>query len=80
MENPQDYTSEELLAHNRAQIEGWMQEGRSVIDVGPEPGRGLYPMATSPNYAMEQNILREYAGYRTDILPGEDPWVIPIDF
>jgi hypothetical protein len=70
------YTTEELLAHNRAQIESWVAEGRPVIDVGPEPGRAFSPMATSPNYATEQNILRGYAGYSTDVLPGETDWRI----
>jgi hypothetical protein len=74
VENPENYTSEELLAHNRAQIETWVAEGRPVIDIGPEPGRAFYPMATSPNYAMEQNILRGYAGYSTDVLPGKTDW------
>jgi hypothetical protein len=78
VENPENYTSEELLAHNRTQIETWMAEGRPVIDVGPEPGRAFYPMATSPNYAMEHNILRGYAGYSTDVLPGETDWWITI--
>lgn len=72
--NPEDFTSEELLADNRAQVEGWVAEGRQVIDIGPETGRAFYPMATSPNYAMEQNIVNGYPGYSTDIVPGESDW------
>jgi hypothetical protein len=74
LENADDYTAEEQLAHNRAQIESWMAEGRSIIDIGPEPSRALYPMATSPNYAMEQNVLSGYAGYSTDVIPGDGDW------
>jgi hypothetical protein len=72
--NPENYTTEELLAHNRAQIESWMAEGRQIIDIGPEPGRALYPMATSPNYAMEQNIVSGYGGYSTDLLSTDQEW------
>ncbi len=74
LENPQNYTSEELLAHNRAQIEAWKAEGRAIHDVGPEPGRAYYPMETSPNYGMEHNLVRGYAGYQPVVLPGEANW------
>lgn len=49
-------------------------EGRPIIDIGPEPARTFYPMATSPNYAMEQNIVRGYSGYSTDVLPTDQDW------
>jgi hypothetical protein len=74
LENPENYTSEELLAHNRAQIEAWKAEGRQIFDVGPEPGRAFYPMETSPNYGMEHNLVRGYAGYQPVVLPGEANW------
>ena len=67
-------TSEELLAHNRAQIDAWTGEGRTIIDVGPEPGRAFYPMETSPNYGMEHNLVRGYLGYQPMVLPGESDW------
>ena len=72
--NPENYTSEELLAHNSAQIETWMNEGRTIYDVGPEPGRAFYPMETSPNYGMEHNLVRGYGGYQPVTLPGEANW------
>jgi RHS repeat-associated protein len=74
--DPENYTTEELLAHNRAQVESWVQEGRTIIDVGPEPGREFYPLETSPNYAMEQNIVRGYENYIQAVLPGENDWGI----
>lgn len=74
LENPQNYTAEELLAHNRAQIETWMSEGRAIYDVGPEPGRAFYPMETSPNYGMEHNLVRGYEGYQPVTLRGEANW------
>ncbi|NMM17074.1 MAG: hypothetical protein HHJ14_08015 [Cellulomonas sp.] len=74
LENPSSYTSEELLAHNRAQIDAWTGEGRTIIDVGPEPGRAFYPMETSPNYGMEHNLVRGYLGYQPMVLPGESDW------
>ena len=74
LDNSDEYTAEELLAHNRAQIEAWMAEGRPIIDIGPQPGRSFYPMATSPNYAMEQNIVSGYGGYSTDLLPLDQDW------
>jgi len=72
--NPEAYTSEGLLAHNAAQIDTWMSEGRTVIDIGPEPGREMWPLPTSPNYAMEQGMLGNYPGYATDVLSGESDW------
>jgi hypothetical protein len=72
--NPADFTSEELLGHNRAQIEQWISEGRKIIDIGPEPGRAFYPLETSPNYAMERNIVRGYSNYVRHILDGEGDW------
>ncbi len=43
MENWQNFTTDELLAHNRAQIELWKLEGREIIDIGPAPGRAFTP-------------------------------------
>ncbi len=76
LENPASYTYDELLAHNRAQIETWTGEGRTIIDIGPEPGRAYYPMETSPNYGMEHNIVRGYPGYQPTVLPGESNWMV----
>ena len=76
VENPASYTYDELLAHNRAQIETWTGEGRTIIDIGPEPGRAYYPMETSPNYGMEHNIVRGYPGYQPTVLPGESNWMV----
>lgn len=45
-----------------------------IYDVGPEPGRAFYPMETSPNYGMEHNLVRGYAGYQPIVLPGEANW------
>lgn len=55
--NPENYSQEELLAHNQAQIQAWKADGRSVIDIGPDPLRPGYPGPTSPNYAMELQEL-----------------------
>jgi hypothetical protein len=72
--NPENYTSEELLADNRAQVETWMNEGRPIIDVGPNPANPYYPMETSENYAMEHNIVRGYQNYTAHVLDGESDW------
>ena len=65
-----------LGEHERREIEAWMEEGREVIDVGPQPGRAFYPMATGEDNAMEQNVLRGYDRYSMDVLPGEADWWI----
>jgi RHS repeat-associated protein len=75
IENPLDYSPEDLLADNRAHIETWMNEGRTIYDIGPEPGQAYYPMATSPNYAMELNAVSGYSGYEPIVLPGELNWL-----
>jgi hypothetical protein len=75
MDNWQNYTADELLAHNRAQIQSWMDEGRPIIDVGPAPGRPFYPMETSEAYGMEHNMVRDYPGYQQVVLDGEDDWI-----
>ena len=74
LENPQNYTPEELLAHKSAQIETRINESRTIHNVGPEPGRASYPMETSPNYGMEHNLVRRYSGYEPVTLPGEANW------
>jgi hypothetical protein len=51
-----------------------MNEGRKIYDVGPEPGRALYPMETSPNYAMEHNLVRGYWNYEPVNLGEGAPW------
>jgi hypothetical protein len=76
VDNPASYTYDELLAHNRAQVQSWMDEGRPIVDIGPEPGRAYYPMETSPNYGMEHNMVRGYPGYQPTVLPGESNWIV----
>jgi hypothetical protein len=76
VDNPASYTYDELLAHNRAQVQSWVDEGRTIIDIGPEPGRAYHPMETSPNYGMEHNIVRGYPGYQPTVLPGESNWMV----
>jgi RHS repeat-associated protein len=49
--------------HNRQVIRNVIQEGREIIDIGPNPARRSWPAATSPNYQMElDEIVR--ANYR----------------
>jgi len=44
---------ESWLEHNRQMIRNAMNEGREIIDIGPNPSRRSWPGPTSPNYAME---------------------------
>ncbi len=65
-----------MLAHDRAQVESWIDEGPTIVDIGPEPGRAQYPMETSPNYAMEHNVVRGYPGYEPTVVPSESNWIV----
>lgn len=42
--------------------------------VNGDPVSLVYPMETSPNYAMEHNIVRGYENYVPHILDGEPDW------
>jgi hypothetical protein len=41
------------MAHNRYWVNEMMNQGRGIVDVGPAPGRALYPLPTSDFYKME---------------------------
>jgi hypothetical protein len=75
LKNAANYAPEELLAHNRAQIEMWKAEGRQIIDIGPAPNRAFYPMETSEAYAMEHNAVRDYSLYKPMAMDGEPNWL-----
>jgi len=51
------------IKENAAWINSRMDNGYTIIDLGPAPGREFYPYVTSPYYAMEQALLaaRNYA-------------------
>lgn len=60
------------LEHNRQMIRAAMEEGRQIIDIGPNPTRPNYPDPTSPNYAMElQEIAR--ARYKNYVRMPDEP-------
>jgi hypothetical protein len=42
------------MHENRAWIRARMDDGDTIVDIGPAPGRANYPYITSPYYAMEQ--------------------------
>ena len=56
-------TEATYLEHNRQVIRFAMQEGREIIDIGPNPARRNWPAATSPNYRMELEEISR-ANYR----------------
>jgi hypothetical protein len=53
------------LAANRAWINARMDEGYTIIDIGPAPGREFYPSLTSNYYIMEhyEIVARNYPRY-----------------
>ncbi|MBZ0142996.1 MAG: RHS repeat-associated core domain-containing protein, partial [Rhodocyclaceae bacterium] len=53
---------------NRAFVNQAMDEGRTIIDIGPAPGRMNFPEPTSPYYTMERGeiLLRGYTNYLLD--------------
>jgi hypothetical protein len=56
------------LAANRAWINARMDQGYSIIDLGPAPGRPFYPAASSKYYIMEQY----------EIMARNYPWYYPL--
>ncbi len=56
---PTELPQAEKLAWNRAWINARMEEGYTIVDLGPSPTYTSYPYVTSPYYAME---LAEIAG------------------
>ncbi len=55
----------ERMAHNGAWINQKMDEGCTIIDCGPAPGRDKFPEVTSPYYQMELDEIarRDYPYY-----------------
>lgn len=53
------------MAHNRQWINERMDEGCTIIDCGPAPGRRNFPRPTSPYYQMELDEIarRNYSNY-----------------
>jgi hypothetical protein len=51
------------MSENRAWINSRMDQGYTIVDLRPAPGRAYYPYITSDFYAMEQVELaaRNYA-------------------
>jgi RHS repeat-associated protein len=58
----------EWLGHNQEWIRNRVAEGRTMIDVGPHPGRANYPLPTSDSYAMELKEMVGYPGYKAQPL------------
>jgi len=46
------------MAHNRYWINEQMNQGNTIVDIGPAPGRANYPEPTSPWYQMERDELQ----------------------
>jgi hypothetical protein len=62
---PRSMPTAEKLAANRAWIRARMDEGYTIVDLGPAPGYANYPYITSPYYRMEleQILGRGYGGW-----------------
>jgi len=60
---PSDLSDTEKLSLNRAWTNARMDEGYTIVDLGPSPSYRYYPYITSPYYAMEQVEIaaRNYA-------------------
>jgi len=56
-------TETAYFEHNRQVIRNVIQEGREIIDIGPNPARRNWPAPTSPNYQMELDEIAR-ANYR----------------
>jgi hypothetical protein len=58
-----DLSPTEKLSLNRAWINERMDQGYTIVDLGPAPGYRYYPYITSPYYGMEQAEIaaRNYA-------------------
>ena len=54
---------ETWMENNRAWIRKQMEDGCTVYDCGPAPGRANFPGPTSPYYKMELEELRNYPNY-----------------
>jgi RHS repeat-associated protein len=70
---PADAPPEQWMENNRRWINDRMEEGCTIIDCGPAPGRANFPDATSPYYQMELNEIaaRDYALYQRINIEGE---------
>ncbi len=79
-----------MLALNRQWIEQMMQQGRRVIDIGPDFVRRAGGIEPSPYYGMERRLLKGYPHYQRrffrwhklrggnpDVDPG--PWLYILD-
>jgi len=62
---------ETWMENNRAWIRKQMEDGCTVYDCGPAPGRANFPGPTSPYYRMELEELRNYPNYIRVWLGGE---------
>lgn len=54
---------ERWMENNRSWIRKQVDDGCTIYDCGPAPGRANYPGPTSPYYKMELDELRNYPNY-----------------
>lgn len=54
---------ETWMENNRSWIRKQMDDGCTIYDCGPAPGRAEYPGPTSPYYKMELDELHNYPNY-----------------
>jgi hypothetical protein len=55
--DPPEAPPSEWMKNNRQWINDRLDEGRTVYDCGPAPGRANYPDPTSEYYQMELNEI-----------------------
>lgn len=62
---PEDMSPEEKMHEGRDWINRMMDEGRTIVDLGPDPSRENYPYITGHYYGMERAEIagRGYAGW-----------------
>lgn len=60
------------MENNRSWIRKQMEDGCTIYDCGPAPGRANFPGPTSPYYKMELDALRDYPNY-IRVWLGEQP-------
>jgi hypothetical protein len=67
-DSPPDLPPSQWMEHNRKWFNDRMDEGCTVIDCGPAPGRKRYPKPTSPYYQMEldEAAKRDYPLLRSE--------------
>lgn len=68
-----DAPPERWMENDRQWINDQMDQGCTIVDCGPAPGRANFPSATSPYYQMEldQIAARDYQLYQRIQIDGE---------